>query len=153
MSTFRLALSFDVPSMLSDVDSFAASDWVSHSMHESHDKGWKVLPLRSRGGDAKDWTPGTGGKKEPYADTLLLNKAPYISRVLSSLHCKLNSARLSGVPAGGRIAEHRDNDSEGWIVGSQVRLHVPIITHPDCKLYVAGESCDWRPGRRRFNCR
>ncbi len=144
----RLPTSFHefLPGLLADLDQFSPSEWVCHSQ-TPHPTYWRVLPLRARGGDPKDWTPaGIHHPKLPYADTPLLARCPGARALLDSLPCEKNSVRYSGVPSKGSINRHTDQDSVGLKLGSQLRLHFPVTSHPDADLEIDGQPQHWRPG-------
>jgi hypothetical protein len=61
---------------------------------------------------------------------------------LKSLGLDIRLARFLTLEPGGIIAEHRD----AFLSGGVVRLHVPVVTHPDVEFYIDGHRCFWQPG-------
>ena len=80
----------------------------------------------------------------PEADdeTPLLDQTPYLRDVLAELNCTYRLARRLVLEPGGEIKEHCDS----FLSNEVVRLHLPIVTHPDVEAYVGGQRCDWREG-------
>lgn len=72
----------------------------------------------------------------------VLDRAPYLREVLSELQLRFRLARLLLLAPGGVIREHQDS----FLSKRIVRLHLPIVTHPDVELYLAGTRCVWRAG-------
>lgn len=72
----------------------------------------------------------------------LMQVAPYIEEILSSLQLSLRLVRLLSLEPGGTIREHRDSFLSRCIV----RLHVPIVSNDRVEMYVGGTRCTWRCG-------
>jgi hypothetical protein len=108
-----------------------------------HDGKWVGLSLRSQGGRLEKTDPGGPGLDD-FADTELLDHAPYMREVLQSLRSPLRSARLLRLPPGGVIAEHRDT-YHGFEYG-QLRLHAPITTNERVTNVIRGRHWYWKPG-------
>jgi len=100
-----------------------------------HNGQWHGITLRSQGGGVDRTDPGGPGMVS-FADTELFKHAPYIRSVLDSISAPKRTARLLALDAGGRIEEHRDT-YHGFPYG-QLRLHIPIVTHPDVTFTVGG---------------
>ena len=76
-------------------------------------------------------------KNKLYADTPILNRCCYIKEVLRVFECSLETVRLLKLEPGSRIREHRDFDlGVRWGV---VRVHIPVLTHPDVEFILNGE--------------
>jgi hypothetical protein len=108
-----------------------------------HDGRWVGLSLRSQGGRLERTDPGGPGLEE-FADTQLVQQAPYLASVLAVLNTPLRSARLLRLPPGAEIGEHRDT-YHGFEYG-QVRLHVPITTNDGVENVIRRQQQTWRPG-------
>jgi hypothetical protein len=104
--------------------------------------GWRVLSLRSPGGDPTRTDPGGPGFVD-YLDTPLLDETPYIASVLSSLRIPLGAVRLMSLEPGESVGEHADNC--GFPLGS-ARLHLPIVTNEGAVMVIGGREHRWRPG-------
>lgn len=72
----------------------------------------------------------------------ILSELPYIQHILTTLNLKIRLARFLILKSNGIIKEHRDS----FLSNSIVRLHIPVITHPDVEFYLGEKKCDWRAG-------
>ncbi|MDM4777835.1 aspartyl/asparaginyl beta-hydroxylase domain-containing protein [Micromonospora sp. b486] len=108
---------------------------------------WRVLSLRSVGGDHERTDPGGPGLQE-FAGTSWLAGAPYLAHVLDSIPAQLRSARLMALGPGVDSGEHSDY-KYGPLWGT-ARLHVPITTTPGAKLHLEGTPHQWQPGTLWF---
>ncbi|MGO1069415.1 aspartyl/asparaginyl beta-hydroxylase domain-containing protein [Lysobacter sp. CA199] len=75
-------------------------------------------------------------------ESTVLERAPYIREVLNTLRLRLRLARLLALEPGGVIREHSDS----FLSKRIVRLHLPVVTHPDVRMQVGGDACPWRAG-------
>jgi Aspartyl/Asparaginyl beta-hydroxylase len=73
-----------------------------------------------------------------------LVRAPYPRELIADLPAPKLMVRLLTLPAGSEIGEHNDAGSN-FRFGS-LRLHVPVVTHPDVIMMIDGERMSWRPG-------
>jgi aspartate beta-hydroxylase len=104
---------------------------------------WRVLPLRSPGGDKGRTDPGGPGPVG-FAPTAWMNRLPYLREILASLPAPLNAVRLMALGPGAVSQPHRD--PKYALHRGFVRLHIPLVTHPDAVLVLdAVEHC-WQPG-------
>ncbi|MCP2341115.1 aspartyl/asparaginyl beta-hydroxylase domain-containing protein [Actinomadura rupiterrae] len=108
---------------------------------------WRILSLRSPGGDPGRTDPGGAGLL-PHADTPYLAHTPYIAEVLAGIPAPLRAVRLMALGAGARCHEHRDGKC-GYPWGA-MRLHVPVITNPGAVVVIGGEERHWDAGRLWF---
>ena len=148
IDTMKLVPEYDVPRLQDElctlgVDRFRlqASFWRGRVTERSRD-GWRVLSLRSPGGDPARTDPGGPGLVD-YLDTPLLDETPYIASVLSSLRIPLRAVRLMSLAPGESVGEHADNC--GFPLGL-VRLHLPIVTNEGAVLVIGGREHRWQPG-------
>jgi hypothetical protein len=106
-----------------------------------HDGEWTGLHLYAPAG-------GAAGERYPQLHhcrpTPALGRAPYLAGILSELDCPKLMVRLLTLPPGADIGEHNDAGSN-FQFGS-LRLHVPIVTHPDVVMVIGGERVHWEPG-------
>ncbi len=108
---------------------------------------WKILPLRSPGGDPARTDAGGAGPVE-HADTPHLARAPYVGEILRGFPTQLLGVRLMALGPGVRVREHRDGKfAMPW---GLVRLHVPVITNPEAYVVIGGERFHWDVGRLWF---
>lgn len=139
----RLALSFDAAALARDVAGIGEDEWIPHFNVHHHDGGWSGVALRAPGGDASRIYPDPDAPL-PYAATPLLARCPAAQAALAALRCPVGSARFLRLAPGSRIREHRDYDLA--FADGELRLHVPVTTHPDVEFVLAGERIDLRPG-------
>lgn len=78
----------------------------------------------------------------PCGASPLLELTPYLRHALFDLHLRLRLVRLLLLEPDGVIREHRDS----FLSKRIVRLHLPIVSHPDVEMYLDGHRCVWRPG-------
>ena len=73
-----------------------------------------------------------------------MQRTPYIRKVLRTLRVPQLSIRLLSLPPAGVIREHTDDIFGFW--HGLLRLHVPIVTHPDVRFALGGRRVYWAPG-------
>jgi hypothetical protein len=132
----RLPLDFDPAPLKADLERIAPGEWTPHFNTGYYEGEWSVAPLRSVGGVINQIYPDPT-KGDQFADTELMARCPNIRSVLTRLKCPLLSARLLKLTAGSVIREHRDYNL-GYEDG-EIRLHLPVQTHPAVEFYLAGE--------------
>ncbi|WP_229421886.1 aspartyl/asparaginyl beta-hydroxylase domain-containing protein [Massilia aquatica] len=137
----RLPLAFDIARMQAELDKLGADEWIAHFNTGAYDNGWSCVPLRSAGGSARHIMPVDG---EPYRDTPVLERCPYLRRVIDSLACEKQSVRLMALAPGAVIKEHRDPGTA--LQEGLTRLHVPIVTAPEVLFTVDGEAVHFSAG-------
>jgi hypothetical protein len=74
----------------------------------------------------------------------LFDDCPGLARAVSGLPSRVLDACLKRLGPGGFVHEHRD--MTGAAPMGVVRLHVPIVTHPDVEFRVNGTRLFLRPG-------
>lgn len=104
---------------------------------------WRVLPLRSLGGDADRTDPGGPGP-QPFKPTRWLKQLPYLARLLDAIPAPLNAVRLMALGPGAVSTAHRDPKYR--LDRGLTRLHIPIVTTPDAVLVLDGIEHRWQPG-------
>jgi len=77
--------------------------------------------------------------------TAVLEECPYFQSVLEKLPGEIIMARLSSLPAGGRILRHYDPIES--IDFGNLRLHVPIRTSPEVIFYLGYRRRRWAAGQ------
>ncbi|GIG63551.1 hypothetical protein Lfu02_79230 [Longispora fulva] len=110
---------------------------------ESLTEGWRVLSLRSPGGDPSRTDAGGPGLVD-YADTPYLEEAPYTASVLRGLGASLRAVRFMSLEPGAAVGEHTDHPyglPVGW-----ARLHLPIVTNDQAVIVIEGVEHRWQPG-------
>lgn len=117
--------------------------WLQHFNIQHYEGDWSGIPLRSPGG-ASTLLPELLGTEQPFEDTPYLLQSPCLREVIATFHCEKTSIRLLKLSRGAIIKEHRDqglNYEEG-----EVRLHIPVITHPLVEFYLDGERLPMKAG-------
>lgn len=107
-----------------------------------HRGDWKGISLYAQGG-RQGAHPGYAGL-DSYLPTDALLHAPYFAEMLDELRCPKRVVRLLSLPPGGRIEEHTDAWANFYC--GTLRLHVPIVTHPDVEFVIDGERAQWQAG-------
>lgn len=107
-----------------------------------HNGEWKGIALHSQGG-RQSAHPGYAGL-EGYAPTEALDHTPYLREILDGLACPKRVVRLLTLPPDVEIEEHTD----AWanFQCGTLRLHIPIVTHPDVVFVIDGERVTWKEG-------
>lgn len=139
----RLALRFDAAALAEDVAGFAADAWLPHFNIHHHDGGWSGIALRAPGGDVAKLYPDPDAPV-PYQATPLLARCPAVQAALAQLRCPIGSVRFLRLAPGSRIREHRDYDLA--FADGELRLHIPVTTHPDVEFVLAGRRVEMSPG-------
>jgi hypothetical protein len=107
--------------------------------------GRKQLELRSRGGRLST-TYVNCNQLEPYADTPLLEHAPYVREILRGLGAPIGSSLFARLDPGGKIKEHADGEGFALGRGHLIRVHIPIMTNDDVWYVIGGQRHMLRPG-------
>jgi hypothetical protein len=148
-----LARCFDPGRLVADLDVLRHQRWGAQRAYghdglwRESDIDWRVLPLRSAGGDPQRTDAGGAGL-EDFADTEWLAKTPYFSEVIAGLPAPVRSVRLMALGAGATVHEHCDG-KYGFACGT-LRLHVPVLTNPGCVVVIDGRTRHWEAGRLWF---
>jgi aspartate beta-hydroxylase len=104
---------------------------------------WRVLPLRNPGGDPDRTDPGGPGPTA-FAPTAWMERLPYLRQILDTIPAPLNAVRLMALGPGAASQPH--NDPKYRLDRGLVRLHIPLVTHPDAVLVLDGVEHRWQPG-------
>ncbi|MGH3565758.1 MAG: aspartyl/asparaginyl beta-hydroxylase domain-containing protein [Pseudonocardia sp.] len=105
---------------------------------------WRVLPLRSPGGDPERTDPGGPGPVD-FAATPWLERLPYLRQILDSIPAPLNAVRLMALGPGAACQPHRD--PKYALARGLMRLHIPLTTHPEAVLVLDGVEHCWTAGQ------
>lgn len=140
---WRLPLTFDAVAMRAELTLLQPSDWPSHFNTDYHDGGWSGVALVSDDGDTArlyaEVAAGATGIATP-----LLARCPAMRAAIAELPGAVQSARLLRLAAGSVIREHRDY---GLGLGEgAIRLHIPVVSHPDVEFYLDGVRVPMREG-------
>ncbi len=107
-----------------------------------HGGEWTGIALHSMGG--KDSVFPSAAGMDRYQETENLKRAPYFKYVLDDLKCPKEVVRILFLPPGGHIKDHFDFHTSFQF--GLLRLHVPIITHPDVNFIIGGQRVVWQAG-------
>jgi hypothetical protein len=135
LRSLRLPVNFEPSRLKRDLDAIQPEEWLPHVNLAHYNGQWSGVAFRAAGNGRKSIIPESFGGT--FADTPLLQRYPYIGEVLASFKCPLKAARFLKLHTGSIIREHVDNDL-GYEDG-EVRLHIPVVTHPDVKFILDGE--------------
>jgi hypothetical protein len=139
----KLPITFDTERLKQDLAGLKESAYVEHFNKQQFSGDWSVLPLRSIGGLATHIYPDPT-KTGSYADTVYLAQCPYFQEIIRGFGTAVESARLLRLGAGSIITEHRDYKL-GFEDG-EIRLHIPIVTHPDVDIFLNKERVEMHEG-------
>ena len=134
----RLPFHFDAKRLQDEVHQLCndSTPWQMHYQVRHYEGEWSAIPLRSVEGRSESIIVSPI-HDSIYRDTVFLNSCPYIREILQSFECPLQAVRLLKLNAGGIIKEHRD--SELNFENGEIRLHIPVITHPDVEFFLDKE--------------
>lgn len=127
----RLGTLFDGARIQAEVDQFDGIHWS--------------VPFRDTGPSLPlvDYCSGQRTPRFPLTPTPYLGKCPYVQQVLAYLGGALSHAAVKRLPAGASYSPHYDAHP---LWRDQLRLHIPVATHPDVTFYCAGMSAHMRSG-------
>jgi aspartate beta-hydroxylase len=147
----RLAPEYDAIRLAAELSTVSGHRWqrqrtrlLRGAVSAATSIDWRVLPLRSPGGDPYRTDPGGPGPAG-YVFTPWLDQLAYLRGILGALPSPLHAVRLMALGPGAACAPHRDPKyalNRGF-----VRLHIPITTDPGAVLVLDGEEHRWRPGQ------
>jgi Aspartyl/Asparaginyl beta-hydroxylase len=137
----RLPRSYDVELMQRDLQ--ALQEVQRAAQPGPYHKGeWTGIALYSMGGKQSVFPSAAG--TDHYQETEELKLAPYLRQILSELKCPKEVVRILFLPPGGHIKDHFDFHTSFQF--GLLRLHIPILTHPDVAFVIAGQRMSWNAG-------
>ncbi|MFI2415669.1 aspartyl/asparaginyl beta-hydroxylase domain-containing protein [Streptomyces sp. NPDC018947] len=146
----RLTPVFDPARLAAELATVTDHEWERQRTHHTAGRigpdtptDWRVLPLRSPGGDPTRTDPGGPGPHD-YAATCWLQQLPYLQQILDTIPAPLNAVRLLALGPSAASQPHRD--PKYALIRGMVRLHIPITTHPGAVLVLDGTEHRWQPG-------
>jgi hypothetical protein len=143
----RLPRTYDAARMQAELRLLDDMQRVSAGYAGEANRAWESISLIAPGGHTRT---GDGHQRmdsqgqAEYGPTEALERAPYLASILDELACPKRLVRLLSLGPDGVIARHRDDFvsfEEGLL-----RLHIPVVTHPDVDFFIDGERCDWKEG-------
>jgi hypothetical protein len=111
-----------------------------------HAGEWTGIALHSMGGKESVFPSAAG--MDHYQETENLKRTPYFKYVLDDLKCPKEVVRILFLPPGGYIKDHFDFHTSFQF--GLLRLHIPIITHPDVIFTIDGQRVTWNAGELWF---
>lgn len=146
----RLMPIFDHQQLVRELGAVTAHRWKPQRIHApggnvgpATETDWRVLPLRSPGGDPNRTDPGGPGPLD-FAATPWLEHLPYLRRILTKIPAPLNAVRLMALGPGAACQPHRD--SKYRLDRGLVRLHLPITTNPGAVIALDDTEHCWATG-------
>lgn len=139
----KLPFQFDPAALQADLATISADEWVPHFNTSTYEGSWSGVALRSVGGRATQLYPDPTAHGQ-FADTDVLARCPTFHTVLATLECPLLAARLLRLDPRSHILEHRDYRL-GYEDG-EVRLHIPVVTHPAVTFFLSGQPVPMQVG-------
>jgi hypothetical protein len=107
-----------------------------------HQGEWTGIALYSMGGKQSTFPSAAG--TDHYQETEELQRAPYFQQILRELKCPKEVVRILFLPPDGHIKDHFDFHTSFQF--GLLRLHIPIVTHPDVIFIIGGERVVMNPG-------
>src|SRR6185312_6094938 len=143
----QLPLHFDAERLAAEVAALGDGAWREHPQKYP---GNYAVPLISVDGDSA--SDAIAGRMQP---TEYLQGCPYLKHVLARLAAVWGRTRLMKLTAGAEVTPHADIN---YYWRDRVRVHVPVLTHPevrficgDSEVNMAAGECwifdTWRPHR------
>jgi hypothetical protein len=139
--SIRLPRTYNVARMCQDLE---ALENIERSAQPGpyHAGEWKGIALYSMGGKQSALPSAAGMDK--YRETEALQYAPYLKEILDELASPKEVVRILYLPPGGHIKEHYDYHTNFQY--GLIRLHIPIITHPDVAFVIDNQRMAWNAG-------
>ncbi len=141
---YRLPVLFDAEKLRAEVLGMPREAWVAHPNEIEGNSSVRLISVE-------------GGENDEVAGRMRatphLEAAPYIRQVLASFGVVWSRSRLMRLAPGASVPAHADINYH-WF--SRVRLHIPVLTHPEVSFscgeervhMAAGEAWvfdNWRP--------
>ena len=139
----QLPFFFDTGLLQQEVAALSGTDWLPHYQVKHYEGEWNAIPLRSIAGKTDDIIISPIANAS-YSDTVFLDNSPYLKKVLQSFCCPLQAVRLLKLHAGSTIKAHRDTELN--FENGEIRLHIPVLTHPEVEFFLEGERMNLQEG-------
>jgi len=107
-----------------------------------HKGEWTGIALYSMGGKQSTFPSAAG--TDHYQETEELQRAPYFRQILRELECPKEVVRILFLPPEGHIKDHFDFHTSFQF--GLLRLHIPIVTHPDVVFFIDNQRVTMNPG-------
>jgi hypothetical protein len=139
--TIRLPRTYDVDQLVRDLQTIRDVE-AAPQPGPYHEGEWKGIALYSAGG--KDSVFPSAPGMDDYRETESLQRTPYFKWILDDLKCPKEVVRILFLPPNGEIKDHFDFHTSFQF--GLLRLHIPIITHPDVVFVIDGQRVTWGGG-------
>src|SRR6516225_10876662 len=137
----RLPRTYDVELLQRDVQTLQAARRAPQP-GPYHKGEWTGIALYSMGGKQSTFPSAAG--TDHYQETEELQQAPYFRQLLRELECPKEVVRILFLPPEGHIKDHFDFHTSFQF--GLLRLHIPIVTHPDVAFLIDGQRMNWNAG-------
>ncbi|MET1078259.1 MAG: aspartyl/asparaginyl beta-hydroxylase domain-containing protein [Pseudomonas sp.] len=142
----RLPLTFPTAPLQAELARLPETAWQPHFNSGYFSGDWSgIALLAAPSAGTRLHVDRQAGRAEP---TALLRDYPSWWQWLEQLPCSLTSARLLRLGPGAQIREHCDPDLGG--PDGDLRLHLPILSHPEVEFILDGHSIPMQPGELWF---
>lgn len=142
----RLPLSFDAALMQAELGRLPEQAWQAHFNTGYFSGDWSGIALLAPPSAPPSLlVDSQGAATEP---TAVLLDFPFWQQVFQHFPCAISSARLLRLGPGAQIREHCDPDL-GRPDGD-LRLHLPIISHPAVEFMLEGQTVPMQAGEAWF---
>jgi hypothetical protein len=139
--SIRLPRTYDVAKLQRDLEAVKHVDQAPQP-GPYHGGEWKGVALYSMGGKQSVFPSAPG--LDRYQETDVVKHTPYFKEILDELACPKEVVRILTLPPGGHIKDHYDFHTN--FAYGLIRLHVPIVTHPDVAFVIDNERVNWKEG-------
>lgn len=142
--TVKLPIEYDQARLVADLEAAQQFSFGTHPL-KYHDGSWQALNLIYSNGETHYTHEGDlgFGLSKP-EKTEVLAHCPYFEEILDSMPGEIIMARLSAIPAGGRVLRHYDPVESADF--QHFRIHIPIVTHDKVHFKLAFRRQVWRAG-------
>jgi hypothetical protein len=131
---YRLPVRFDVARLAAELSEIPPAAWANHPNDIAGNTSVRLISVDGTENDAVDGT---------MLPTAHLARAPYLRQVLASFGVVWSRSRLLKLAPRAGVPRHADINHH-WF--TRVRLHVPIVTHPDVRFHCGGEEVHMAAG-------
>lgn len=131
---YKLPVRLDVDRLRAEVAALPANGWVAHP---GGAEGNSAVRLISAGGGETDDVLGA------MLPTAHLRQSPYMRQILASFGVVWSRSRLMRLAPGAKVREHADIAYQ-WFY--RVRMHMPIVTHPEVSFHCGGQTVHMAAG-------
>jgi len=133
-SFYRLPFKFDTQRLKEELSLYNENEWRAHPSGFVGNSA--MILISSNGGQNDDM-------QMPMLPTDRLQRAPYLQQVLASFNTVIGRSRLMRLAGQSTVKEHSDIN---YYWRKRVRIHIPIITHPDIRFHCDEEDVHMSEG-------